>query len=81
MGNLRRQTAFDAIEWYLDSDGDGYGDGTNSILSCAPPLNHVDNLDVTVTIQMIRFIPTALVNSVMDSVIPARQICQLMCRQ
>ena len=33
--------------------GDGYGDSTNSIISCAPPLNHVD-IPMTVMIQTIR---------------------------
>ena len=31
--------------FYQDSDGDGYGDGSNSIISCTPPLNHVSNSD------------------------------------
>jgi hypothetical protein len=31
--------------WYADSDGDGYGDGTVSTLSCNQPVGYVSNTD------------------------------------
>jgi len=37
--------AVDAILWYADADGDGYGDPAITALACAQPLGHVDNAD------------------------------------
>ena len=33
--------ATDAPNWYPDADGDGYGDSSTSVLSCAPPTGYV----------------------------------------
>ena len=44
-GLVDEATAINAIEWYLDDDGDGFGDATSSQFACDPPLNHVDNSD------------------------------------
>ncbi len=32
----------DNLTWYLDGDGDGYGDSTQAVVSCVQPPNHVD---------------------------------------
>jgi len=31
--------------WFLDSDGDGYGDSATSVDACTQPVDHVDNSD------------------------------------
>ena len=37
-GVIDENTAVDAIQWYSDYDGDGYGDDTSEYTSCeAPP--------------------------------------------
>jgi len=35
----------EANVWYADVDGDGYGDTTDTVLACAPPIGHVANAD------------------------------------
>jgi hypothetical protein len=35
--------AIDAPTWYVDDDGDGFGDPGTSRVACASPPNHVDN--------------------------------------
>ncbi|MBM76167.1 MAG: hypothetical protein CMK59_12260, partial [Proteobacteria bacterium] len=35
------ESAADAISWFLDSDSDGFGDSTQSTLSCEQPEQHV----------------------------------------
>ncbi len=37
--------ALDATAWYLDDDGDGYGDPAAETASCEEPLDHVSNAD------------------------------------
>jgi len=34
--------ALEAVEWYADSDLDDYGDASNSVRSCSPPLGYTD---------------------------------------
>ena len=41
-GSIDERSAFDAVAWYTDADGDGFGDGT-ATLSCDSPLGAVDN--------------------------------------
>ena len=36
------EDAEDALPWYLDADGDGFGAG-DPVLACEPPADHVDN--------------------------------------
>jgi len=31
------------VEWFADADGDGFGDPAESMMSCYPPSDHVDN--------------------------------------
>ena len=31
------------VEWFLDSDGDGYGDETYGMMGCTPEIGFVDN--------------------------------------
>jgi hypothetical protein len=42
-GAVDEDDARDAIAWYLDSDGDGYGNPSAEQLSCDPVSGHVDN--------------------------------------
>ena len=44
-GEVDEEDAADAITWYGDSDGDGYGGATFSVVSCAQPTSYVDNGD------------------------------------
>jgi hypothetical protein len=37
------EDAINASTWYLDADGDGYGDSTSSSTACDAPTGHVDN--------------------------------------
>jgi hypothetical protein len=39
------EEAVDAVTWYEDSDGDGYGNGAVRITSCSQPDGYVDNFD------------------------------------
>ncbi|MGC6506835.1 MAG: MopE-related protein [Myxococcota bacterium] len=38
-------TAIDADLWFLDNDGDGFGQLTESLLACEPPANAVSNAE------------------------------------
>ena len=40
-GDVDEDGAFDAQAWYADGDGDSYGDGDSSILSCEVPTGYV----------------------------------------
>ena len=42
-GTIDEDSAEDAESWYLDDDGDGYGDATTVSLSCTQPIGHVEN--------------------------------------
>ncbi|MEC8278203.1 MAG: putative metal-binding motif-containing protein, partial [Myxococcota bacterium] len=45
-GEIDDYNGSDALRWYADSDGDGYGDATNSIYACdQPPLYVSDSTD------------------------------------
>jgi len=51
--------ALDATAWYLDDDGDGYGDPEEETLACEVPLDHVSN-DEDCNDADARFNPSAL---------------------
>ncbi|RMH14174.1 MAG: hypothetical protein D6701_11545, partial [Gemmatimonadetes bacterium] len=36
-GDIDEVSAIDATAWYLDTDGDGYGDAATALTACAPP--------------------------------------------
>jgi hypothetical protein len=40
-GTVDEGDAIDAIEWFADSDGDNFGDATNSLNACEQPINYV----------------------------------------
>jgi len=40
-GDTDESDAADAATWYLDGDGDGYGDATTTAPGCEPPSGHV----------------------------------------
>ena len=44
-GLIDDATSVNQITWYVDADGDGYGDGSNSIEACDMPVNAVLNGD------------------------------------
>ena len=41
-GSIDEADASDAVLWYLDDDGDGFGDETVTMLSCEAPIDYVD---------------------------------------
>ena len=50
-GTVDESTASDALTWYADTDGDGFGDSSSSQQSCDPIANHVsDSTDCDDTI-------------------------------
>ncbi len=40
-GVIDPDTAFDALPWYADTDGDAYGDASASVLDCAQPRGYI----------------------------------------
>ena len=44
-GTVDEATAIDADTWYIDSDGDGYGDSGTTQVACDQPSGYVDNKD------------------------------------
>jgi len=42
-GTIDPNSSADATEWFLDNDGDGFGDATQAVIGCAAPPDHVDN--------------------------------------
>ena len=40
-GTVDEDDAIDVTTWFLDSDGDGYGDPSNSIDACNAPSSYV----------------------------------------
>ncbi|MCB9758486.1 MAG: hypothetical protein H6739_01470 [Alphaproteobacteria bacterium] len=40
-GVIDESDAVDAVTWYADLDGDGYGDANNSVTTCAQPTGYV----------------------------------------
>ena len=44
-GDVDEDDAIDPLTWYLDADGDGYGELSVVEEACDPPVDHVDNGD------------------------------------
>ncbi len=44
-GDVDEDDAIDVLTWYLDGDGDGYGDPASSDIDCDQPADHVGNAD------------------------------------
>jgi len=42
-GELDEASAVDAVSWYRDSDGDGFGDAANSSTACSQPSGYVSD--------------------------------------
>jgi len=40
-GDVDEETALDARSWYMDADGDGYGDASSSVVACYQPKDRV----------------------------------------
>ena len=44
-GHIDEETATDALTWYGDGDGDGFGNAAFTTAACTQPSGHVDNAD------------------------------------
>ena len=44
-GSIDESGAIGEITYYIDSDGDGYGDGSGFVEGCSSPFGYVDNAD------------------------------------
>ncbi len=44
-GNVDEDDALDVSTWYLDADGDGYGDASDTVEACSAPTGYVGNAD------------------------------------
>ncbi len=42
-GDIDEDSATDAITWYADTDGDSFGDASDSTISCVSPSGHVED--------------------------------------
>ncbi len=42
-GDVDPSTSTDAVTWYLDDDGDGYGEASSTTLACNEPSGYADN--------------------------------------
>jgi len=60
-GDVDEATATDALTWYVDGDGDGYGDASTWTVSCNQPAGYVGNAtDCDDTSAVIRPLATEL---------------------
>ncbi len=66
-GDVDEDDALDADTWYLDDDGDGYGDASSSTVACSQPSDYVsDDSDCDDTDPSISPAATELCNGVDD---------------